>query len=216
MVRVSGSPDGNEYAEVGARAAQTLLEAVEAYTAPPVQHVLDWGCGPGRVAAHLYQKLDLRGCDVDAEAIAWANENISDGAFDVNGLYPPLPYDDEVFDAVIALSVMTHLARYTQKTWLREISRVLRPGGTFVASVHGEAFARARGIPNLFGIEDHYVNVGMTGVIPENYYRDVIQTEEYTRYRWTVGQDFEIAAYEPTALELHDMVVLRKKQVDVG
>lgn len=214
MVRVSGSPNGDEYTEVGARAARTLLKAIEAHTALPVQRVLDWGCGPGRVAVHLHGKLDLYGCDVDAEAIAWANANISDGAFRVNELYPPLPYDDAAFDAVIALSVMTHLDRYIQKTWLKEISRVLKPGGTFVASVHGETFARYRGIANLFGIEDHYLNVGMTGVIPDGYYHDVLQTEEYTRYRWTVKQDFEVVAYEPAALELHDMVVLRKKQAD--
>jgi ubiquinone/menaquinone biosynthesis C-methylase UbiE len=213
-VRVSGSPDGDEYVEVGTRAARTMLEAVQAYaTVSPVRRLLDWGCGPGRVAVPLTgiaPEIHILGCDVDAEAIAWANANVCPGSFAVNGLHPPLPYEDESFDAVIALSVMTHLDHREQKVWLREISRVLCPGGAFVASVHGEAFARSKGVTNLIGIQDHYINVGMTGVIPEGYYHDVLQTEAYTRYRWTVKQDFEVAAYEPASLELHDMVVLRK------
>lgn len=211
MVRSTGSASEDDYEQVGLRAATTLWNALDEYAETPVEDILDWGCGTGRVTRQLFaRKINVHGCDVDSEAIDWANENVAP-CFKVNGLDPPLPYDEGVFDAVVALSVMTHLDRNRQKEWLREIARVLRPNGTFIASVHGEAFARSCGVTDLslFGIEDHYINIGLTGVIPDGYYRDVIQTEAYTRYRWQ--RHFDIIAYKETALELHDMVVLRKK-----
>jgi SAM-dependent methyltransferase len=207
-VRVSGNPDEETYAQVGKQAAAMLTEIISDY-APGAQDVLDWGCGPGRVAVHL-PFPHIYGCDPDPEGVAWCNANISEGRFVVSGLFPPLPYEDESFDAIVAVSVMTHLRREVQRLWLQELARVLRPGGIFVATLHGQAAAEGFGITNLDnGIQDHWLDPFMAGIMPADYYMTVLQSEAYTRKSWR--QYFDIEAYETPGLELHDIVVCRRK-----
>lgn len=204
--RATGNTNTEEYCQVGQRMATRLMDR-----AGSVRDVLDWGCGPGRVAVHVirdYPDVTLRGCDIDAEAIAWCNENIASGQFDVAPVRPPLPYPDASFDAVLAVSVMTHLKRRMQTRWLREIARILRPDGVLLASVHGKAAAEAFGVTDLAGIQDHYINVQLQGIAPDGYYCDVIQDEAYTRMAWADWLD--VTAYEEAALELHDLVTCRK------
>ena len=51
---------------------------------------------------------------------------------------PPLPYSDEAFDVIYCISVFTHLDDAHTRAWLRELKRVLRPGGVLLLTIHGE------------------------------------------------------------------------------
>ena len=208
--RVSGNTDPDTFRRVGSSAASRLLGII-AMTAAP--EVLDWGCGPGRVAAHLtgVAGVSLHGCDPDAEAVAWCNEHLVPGRFAVSGLYPPLPYPDGSFDVVLAISVMTHLRRRTQLKWLAELARVLRPDGVLIATVHGRPAARGFGVADFSGIQDHYLDPFMADVLPADYYHTVLQTPEYTREAWSGW--FDIVAYEEGGLELHDLVTCCRKML---
>jgi hypothetical protein len=150
----------------------------------------------------------LYGCDPDPEGVAWCNEHIAEGRYIASGLYPPLPYENESFDAIIAISVMTHLRREVQRIWLAELARILRPGGIFIATLHGDAAAKGFGVTNT-GCQDHWLDPFMVGILSADYYRTVLQTEDYTRRSWR--QYFDIIAYEAPGLELHDIAVCRKK-----
>ena len=211
MQRVSGNDDPDVFLRTGRRLAATMMRAAIEHAERPVWDVLDWGCGCGRVMRHIsadWPQARVRGCDIDPSAVTWCQLNLS-GEFAVSPLYPPLPYEDEAFDAVLALSVMTHLARRLQRLWLRDLARVLRPGGLVVASVHGRAAAAGFGVTGLSrGIRDHYLNTDLAGVVPEGYYRDVIQSEVYTRAAWS--DHLDVVAYEETGLEQHDLVICRK------
>jgi hypothetical protein len=44
-----------------------------------------------------------------------------------------------MFDIVTSWSVLTHLRRDVQLDWLKEMSRIIAPGGLFSASVSGES-----------------------------------------------------------------------------
>jgi len=105
--------------------------------------LLDWGCGCGRVLRHWADLPGARiaGCDIDAKMVAWCSESLPFAEVTENELSPPLPYDDASFDLVYAFSVMTHLSEDLQHAWLRDISRVLRPGGFFLFSTLGEYYA---------------------------------------------------------------------------
>lgn len=211
MVRVSGNDDADAYMEVGIRSAKELLGRATAFAGRPIKDVLDWGCGPGRMAgciARDHPHIALSGCDPDVEAIAWCRDNVG-GDFTVSPLHPPLSYAMESFDAVLAVSVMTHLRRRTQRQWLKELHRVLRPGGVLVATVHGTAAAAQFGVVHVPGIQDHYLDPYMAGVLPADYYRTVLQTEAYTRGAWSDW--FDVVAYEEAGLELHDLVVCKRK-----
>jgi len=209
MQRVGGNTDAASYIQVGKEAAAQLMAAAVACLGSPVRDVLDWGCGPGRVASHIsrdYPEAALQGCDIDTEAVAWCNGHIA-GRFGVSPLYPPLAYAADTFDVVLACSVMTHLPRRVQRLWLREIARILRPGGVLAATVHGLAAAAIMGCPDLPGIEDRYLDGNLDGVAPVGYYRDVLQTEEYTRDAWS--DHFEIVEYQKTAIGFQDLAVCR-------
>jgi len=211
MVRVSGNDQKETFTAVGAKAAQQMLQAATDYAGRDISDVLDWGCGPGRVASHInrdHSLINLSGCDPDAEAIEWCQTNLA-GDFQVSPLYPPLSYADESFDAVLALSVMTHLQRRTQRQWLKELRRILRPGGVLVATVHGRTAAEAFDVSDIGGIDDGYPDPYMADVLPDGYYRTVLQTEAYTRDAWSDW--FDVVAYEEAAIESHDLVVCKRK-----
>ena len=139
---------GDAFRLSGLKAYTDLWDALRQHAPDPAGlRILDWGCGCGRITRYLAAAgvLELRGCDIDAEAIAWCRRNL-EGTFSVNAPEPPLPYADGELDVVVASSVFTHLARGHQEMWLRELQRILAPGGLLLASVSGEtAFLQETG-----------------------------------------------------------------------
>jgi SAM-dependent methyltransferase len=101
--------------------------------------ILDFGCGCGRVARYWagLSGPELHGCDYNPQLVAWCRENLGFMETRVNGLGPPLPYEDDRFDLVYAISVFTHLTQELTLAWLDELTRVLRPGGTLLLTTHG-------------------------------------------------------------------------------
>lgn len=111
--------------------------------------VLDFGCGSGRllVGWHaLGSGHALSGCDINLELVDWSRRNLP-GSIDVrlSGPLPPLPYEDAAFDVVFAVSVFTHLSLASQRAWVDELRRVVRPGGALVVTLHGESY-----VPHIF------------------------------------------------------------------
>jgi len=101
---------------------------------------LDFGCSSARVVrvlAAAYPACEWHGCDPIPDAIEWAGEHIDGVSFARSPETPPLPYEDERFDCVYAISIWSHFAAPAALAWLREVRRVLRPGGTLVMSTHG-------------------------------------------------------------------------------
>ncbi|MBK9387479.1 MAG: class I SAM-dependent methyltransferase [Planctomycetes bacterium] len=103
----------------------------------PGARFLDFGCGSGRLEQQLEAEsawLEIHGCDIDAKSIDWLRANASPPFhFHLTGEVPPLPFPDEHFDVVVALSVFTHLP-WTWRAWLEELRRVLKPGGIAMLS----------------------------------------------------------------------------------
>ncbi len=102
--------------------------------------VLDFACGPARVLQHLHlrnPRQQLYGADVDPEAIAWCREHLDYGSFECNDALPPLPYSSAKFDFIYALSVFSHLEQDMQRSWLSEMTRLLRPEGAFYLTFSG-------------------------------------------------------------------------------
>src|SRR5256714_3738431 len=108
-----------------------------------LRSLLDWGCGCGRVLRHWADLpgTQIFGCDIDPRMVAWCEENLAFAQTTVNELSPPLPYEDDRFDLVYAFSVMTHLSEELQGVWMRELLRVLSPGGYLLISTLGEYYA---------------------------------------------------------------------------
>jgi ubiquinone/menaquinone biosynthesis C-methylase UbiE len=107
------------------------LEMVEA-GAPRDSKVLDAGCGPGEMARKLTRRgYEVWGVDIAEPMIRYARERCGSGRFQAGDL-EHLPFRDSTFEAVVCLGVVEYLE--TDERSLREIWRVLRPGGRAVIS----------------------------------------------------------------------------------
>jgi SAM-dependent methyltransferase len=147
-LRIVGRGD---FEAVGQAVADAFVEKARI---GPDASVLDVGCGVGRVARVLATYLEpggrYVGFDIVAEAIEWCRRaygtcypNFEFRLADVaNARYSPrsdgravdyrFPAEDGAFDGVLVSSVFTHMRAAEVASYLREINRVLRPGGRCV------------------------------------------------------------------------------------
>ncbi len=146
IVRVAGTPEADWFLESGRLADEAIRDILNHDGAPieALGAILDFGCGCGRVTRRWVGLRGIRvyGSDRDERAIEWCRRNLPFAQFETNGLAPPLAFDDEAFDLVYALSVLTHLPEELQLLWLRELHRVLRPGGRLLVTTHGAHYLR--------------------------------------------------------------------------
>ncbi|MCU0882167.1 MAG: class I SAM-dependent methyltransferase [Hyphomonadaceae bacterium] len=100
-------------------------------------HLVDVGCGSGRLAVQLKDRPSLRytGIDVVPEFIDYARTICArpDWSFHLVS-EPVLPLQDGSADMACFFSVFTHLPEPVCKAYLREAARVVRPGGRIVFS----------------------------------------------------------------------------------
>jgi SAM-dependent methyltransferase len=110
-----------------AHSSASLYAAVAArLVALRVRRVLDVGCGDGPLRAELSAWPPVVGLDAAAPMVQ------AHPAPAVRADVRRLPFAGASFDAVTALNVLYHLA--DPRTALREARRVLRSGGTLLAS----------------------------------------------------------------------------------
>ena len=111
----------------------------------PGERVLDMGAGGGRHAFEAYRRgADVVAFDMDADELAGVLEIF--GAMKEQGEVPEganadikqgdaleLPFADGEFDRIIAAEVLEHI--HADVDAIKELVRVLRPGGTMAISV---------------------------------------------------------------------------------
>ena len=110
---------------------------------PPRSKVLDVGCGEGR---HIFGILnefedvycygldqDIPSLDKCKEGLEFFKELDSNGTIFQAGSVYQLPFEENFFDLIICSEVLEHLDDYHAA--IKEIHRVLKPGGKFLPSV---------------------------------------------------------------------------------
>jgi 2-polyprenyl-3-methyl-5-hydroxy-6-metoxy-1,4-benzoquinol methylase len=141
MVRVVSHADWRVFYETGEAHAAVFAELAQAAGRPlaEARTVLDWGCGCGRISRHLprHTTATIMGRDLDARSTDWCAKHLA-GDFRSCGLQPPLDLADGAIDAALSQSVLTHLGAETQRAWLAELARVIRPGGLLMLSFMDE------------------------------------------------------------------------------
>ena len=104
------------------------------------KNYLDFGSSSGRVVRVLkaaYPESNWFGCDPITEAIEWAKENLPGINFSNSSQIPPLPYNDNQFSMVFAISIWSHFSEKAAITWFEEINRIIEPRGLLIFSTHG-------------------------------------------------------------------------------
>lgn len=98
--------------------------------------ILDAGCGSGPLAKALRERgATVTGFDSSEAMIGLARKRLGVGAeLLVADLGQPLPFDEDSFDDVVASLVFHYLEDWVGP--LREIRRILRPGGRLIVSVN--------------------------------------------------------------------------------
>jgi ubiquinone/menaquinone biosynthesis C-methylase UbiE len=134
------------------RARQTLFELAPLL---PGDRVLDIGCGTGTFATMLKQRypgIEVTGIDPDPKALARARHKAERAKVPVRfdqGFADSLEYPAASFDTVFSSFMFHHLEGGNREQTLREVRRVLKPGGNFYL-LDFEVSPSDRGLFNLF------------------------------------------------------------------
>jgi SAM-dependent methyltransferase len=140
---VAGHFDVEKYYESGREHAALLRRVVEANDRrfEDFRSMLDFGCGSGRVIRHWRDlaQTRLQGCDYNPRHVEWCRRALPFAGFRLNRLMPPLSYRSGEFDFIYAISVFTHLTEELQPVWIRELERVLAPGGLLLITTKGRS-----------------------------------------------------------------------------
>jgi len=139
VVQGSGKDDPTTFLGTGYRETARYLSMLHGhgFKVTAMRRMLDFGFGTGRILVHFLPfPIERYGCDVTPEALAWTSRTLGAHAtLRLTSLQPPLPFDDDFFDLIVATSVFTHTPYAAQAAWLRELRRILVPGGCILATV---------------------------------------------------------------------------------
>jgi len=133
------SADGTIYGETGS-ALDWEKGIIVALAGAPGKRVLDIGCGDGRLALALARRgASVQGIDISAIAIEAARqlavaENCGPVSFAVGNAID-LHEPDAAFDYAACTDVVEHLNPDHVLPHMRQVHRVLKPGGAYIVSI---------------------------------------------------------------------------------
>ena len=148
--RIRNWLDRGRYREFENRWDDRLLRAAVLREVGPTKDLLDLGAGAGIVPEMNFKGLARRVCGVDPDPRVVENPYLDEGR---EGLGESIPYPNGTFDVVVSDNVLEHLDNPLEV--FREVHRVLRPGGVFLAKT-----------PNRW----HYVAIGAS-LTPHSFHR---------------------------------------------
>jgi ubiquinone/menaquinone biosynthesis C-methylase UbiE len=128
-------PEGSRHLSMAAAMRRMEDKLGATLALPPGARVLDAGCGQGDVAIRLGTRfalevdgVDLIEPDVERARRRAARLGLAGSLRFQHGDYADLPFPDGTFDGAYTMETLVHA--FDHRRVLRELHRVLRPGGT--------------------------------------------------------------------------------------
>ena len=162
-----------------------------------LQSILDFGCGTGRLIVGWYldnPRRHLSGCDINRELVAWARDSLPERInFYQSPLTPPLSNASNCFDLICLVSVFTHLSLVSQRLWVEEFKRILRPSGHILITLQGELYT------HLFhpGRVREFEKAGFIEIATPDEGSNSFSTYHSVEFVKELFGDFEILGYFP-------------------
>lgn len=120
----------------------SVLRHVQALGLPSGAKILDAPCGDGEVSIELAKLgFDISGVDMVDELLPEARAAL-DGRFRVADITRPLPWPDASFDLILCVEGIEHLE--DAFAFLREINRLVKPGGILIVTTPNIISLRSR------------------------------------------------------------------------
>ena len=132
-----------EHGIVFAKPHELMPELAVRLTVQGARDILDLGCGTGRHTRFLAER-GFAVCALDSapEALRLTEQALREAGRSATvqrgDMFARLPYDDEQFDAVVAIQTIHHATLATIERLIAELHRVLRRGGLIMATVPSE------------------------------------------------------------------------------
>lgn len=114
-------------------------------TARPGFRLMDMGCGWGRITQTFLRDFEpdqIIGVDVMDKAIEACRSTGLPCEVRKIPHFPPLEFETGSFDLIVAFSVFSHLSEPAHLAWVRELSRLLRPGGVAAVTTRPRSFIK--------------------------------------------------------------------------
>jgi SAM-dependent methyltransferase len=157
----------------------SMTRIADVFRATSVRRILDLGCGTGRHLAFLGKiGFEMYGLDASPRALVLANEWIEEEGIESDiiqqRMEEPLPYPTDFFDAIISIQVIHHNLKREINETVKEMERVLRPGGMIFVTfpIHSPAPKSPEDDWDLREVEpDTYIpQKGPEAGIPHHYF----------------------------------------------
>ncbi|MDZ7845554.1 MAG: class I SAM-dependent methyltransferase [Owenweeksia sp.] len=191
------------YLRVGASTAQNLNNILEKNGLQPGS-LLDFGSGYGRVARflpHYFPNTKISVSEVKEQAVSFQRE-----AFGLNGIAHSQDADafpSEKYDAILALSVFTHLPEAAWQKWMERLLQCLNPGGALVFTFLNQTAEASQNILRqlenkaesfiyIERSEDQHFSFVQDSIMDDQVYGSSFVTHDYLRHQ-----------LEPQCREIH-------------
>lgn len=203
----NGQFGGKRFAKNG----RVLLELLKEHCdINPDSHILEIGCGCGRTAIAAVDYLDsgrFVGMDIEKVSLAACTSNryldregfqfdfmdVSNDEFNPDGQYPAdkyvFPYESDSFDTIFMVSVFTHMLTDDVKNYIKEMSRLVKSGGTvFITTFLMDDGRQTAGLSFPFKEKDHYYSVKEMPEIAVGF-DNSFYIDEFAKYGLTAKSD---------------------------
>ena len=142
--------------ELGTVSQPNSVQIFERYVKDKTTYIIDVGCGTGLVGLQLnklgYKNLD--GVDISQKMIDIAIDR-GYGSLLLGNLNETLPVESNKYEAALCVGVFTH--GHVGPNRLKELARIVKPGGVVCFTVNEDVYAS-------FGFDDAIKSLELTGI----------------------------------------------------